>query len=313
MSENINKKQEVETTGHVWDENLQEFNNPLPRWWLLAFYGTVIFALIYWVLYPTWPLPNSWTKGIKTVEVKVDGKEEKLHWNTRTLLAEQLQSSTEAKNRADYYGKLAALGKIDDIEATENEGLKEFALQTGAVLFGDNCATCHGAGGEGKFGIYPNLTDDAWLWGGHYSQIEQTITLGRTGNMTPAKLTGLSEDEINDVAKYALTLSGNYTADEATERGKAIFEGKGTCFTCHGADGKGLPTMGSANLTDQIWELVPVFEAKNDEEKVAMMAHRITIGVTSQDDRVMPTWKERLTKEQIRALAIYVHELGGGQ
>lgn len=312
MSENIDKKQEVETTGHVWD-GVQEFNNPLPRWWLLSFYATVIFALIYWVIYPTWPLPNDWTKGIKRVEVKVDGKDEKLHWNTRTLLAEQLQSSTAAKNRDAFYGKLGALKKLEDIQATENEGLKEFALSTGAVMFADNCATCHGAGGEGKFGLYPNLTDDAWLWGGHYSEIEKTITMGRTGNMTPASLTGLTDDEITDVSKYALTLSGNYTADEASERGKEIFAGKGTCYTCHNPDGTGNIAMGGANLTDQIWELVPVFDAKTDDEKVAMIRTQVINGVTPATDRVMPTWKDRLTKEQIRALAVYVHELGGGQ
>ncbi|GAA5094658.1 cytochrome-c oxidase, cbb3-type subunit III [Wohlfahrtiimonas larvae] len=312
MSENIDKKQEVETTGHVWD-GVQEFNNPLPRWWLLSFYGTVIFSLIYWVLYPTWPLPNNWTKGIKTVQVKEGGEVKELNWNTRTLLAEELQSSTEAKNRDAFYGKLGALKKLEDIQATENEGLKEFALSTGAVMFADNCATCHGAGGEGKFGLYPNLTDDAWLWGGHYSQIEQTITMGRTGNMTPASLTGLTDDEITDVAKYALTLSGNYTSDEASERGKVIFEGKGTCYTCHGPDGKGVVTMGGANLTDQIWELVPIFDAKTDDEKVAMIRKQVIDGVTPATDRVMPTWKDRLTKEQIRALAVYVHELGGGQ
>ena len=312
MSENIDKKQEVETTGHVWD-GVQEFNNPLPRWWLLSFYATVIFSLIYWVLYPTWPLPNNWTKGIKTVQVKEGGEVKELNWNTRTLLAEELQSSTEAKNRDEFYGKLGALTKLEDIQATENEGLKEFALSTGAVMFADNCATCHGAGGEGKFGLYPNLTDDAWLWGGHYSEIEKTITMGRTGNMTPASLTGLTDDEITDVSKYALTLSGNYTADEASERGQAIFEGKGTCYTCHGADGKGVITMGGANLTDQIWELVPVFDAKTDDEKVAMIRTQVINGVTPATDRVMPTWKDRLTKEQIRALAVYVHELGGGQ
>ncbi len=312
MSENIDKKQEVETTGHSWD-GVQEYNNPLPRWWLLCFYATVIFSLIYWVLYPTWPLPNSWTKGIKTVEIQVDGKEEHVPWNTRAVLTHELQSSPEAKNRDEYYGKLGALTKLEDIQATENLGLKEFALQTGAVMFADNCATCHGAGGEGKFGLYPNLTDDAWLWGGHYSQIEQTISNGRTGNMTPATLTGLNDDEITDVSKYVLTLSNNYTPDEASERGQVIFEGKGTCFVCHGQDGKGVTTVGGANLTDQIWELVPVFEAKNDEEKVAMIRTQVINGVTAATDRVMPTWKDRLTNEQIRALAIYVHELGGGQ
>ena len=115
MSENIDKKQEVETTGHSWD-GVQEYNNPLPRWWLLCFYGTVIFALIYWVLYPTWPLPNSWTKGIKTVEIQVDGKDEQVPWNTRAVLTHELQFSSEAKNRDEYYGKLGALAKLEDIQ-----------------------------------------------------------------------------------------------------------------------------------------------------------------------------------------------------
>lgn len=313
MSENVNKKQEVETTGHVWDENLREYNNPLPRWWLLSFYGTVIFSLIYWVLYPTWPLPNSWTKGIKTFNITVDGKEETVDWNTRTRLADELQSSVEAKQRIEYYGKLADLKQLEEIKSPANESLKAFALSTGEVMFADNCATCHGTGGEGKFGLYPNLTDDAWLWGGTHSQIEQTITMGRTGNMTPASLTGLTDDEITDVSKYALTFSGNYSSDEASARGKEIFEGKGTCYTCHGEDGKGLANMGGADLTDQIWEMAPIMNATTEAEKIAMIRSQVTNGVTVETDRVMPTWKDRLSKGQIRALAIYVHELGGGR
>ncbi len=338
MSDNTNKKElenlETETTGHVWDGDLQEYNNPLPRWWLYAFYGTVIFAIGYWILFPTWPMGDSYTKGLYKVEIErpivqqsgdalVNAEDAnnapmekvKVHWTTRSRLVHELQSSPEALRRHEHFSEL--------MEKTETEILNDpnmikFAQNAGKTLFSDNCATCHGPQAEGVIGMYPNLNDDNWLWGGTLARIEETIAKGRRGNMPAGKLV-MSPEEIEDVAKYVLTLSNNYTPDEATSRGEELFFGKGACFTCHvdftkdPRKAQGNPLLGAPDLTDQIWEIVDINSKNTPEEKVAAIIPQIRDGVDpATTHRVMPAWESRLTPEQIRALAVYVHQLGGG-
>lgn len=337
MSENTNKKDlnnaEVETTGHVWDGDLQEYNNPLPRWWLYAFYGTIIFSIGYWILFPTWPMANGYTKGVYKVEIErpveqqsgdllVDVEDAdnaqmervKVHWTTRTRLVNELQSSPEALKRHEHFSELMA--KTEE-EIINDPNMIKFAENAGKTLFVDNCATCHGPQAEGIVGLYPNLNDDNWLWGGSLAQIEETITKGRRGNMPAGKLT-MTPQEIEDVAKYTLTLSNNYTPDEATSRGEELFFGKGACFTCHvdftkdPRKAQGNPLLGAPNLTDQIWEIVDINSKETPEEKVAAIIPQIRDGVDpNTTNRVMPAWESRLSPEQIRALAVYVHQLGG--
>ncbi|UNM96871.1 c-type cytochrome [Ignatzschineria rhizosphaerae] len=346
MSENINKKDlenlETDTTGHVWDGDLQEYNNPLPRWWLYAFYGTIIFAIGYWILFPTWPLPNTFTKGVYKVEIErpivqqsgdllVDVEDAdnaamekvKVHWNTRTRLVNELQFSKEAELRHKHFSEL--MTKTEE-EIINDPNMIKFAENAGRTLFVDNCATCHGPQAEGVIGLYPNLNDDNWIWGGSLANIEETITKGingkdggRRSNMTAGKLS-MTPAEIEDVAKYALSLSNNYTPDDATSRGEELFFGKGACFTCHVDFTKdprlaqGNPLLGAPNLTDQIWEIIDINSMETEEEKVAALIPQIRDGVDANTtNRVMPRWETRLSPEQIRALAVYVHQLGGGK
>ncbi len=349
MSENLKDKvgkqpvEEQQITGHVWDENICEYNTPLPRWWLISFYATVVFCLGYWILFPTWPLPNSYTRGMKKVTVQervvdeegnyvTDGQghyvteAKEVNWSTRSRLTNELQNSKQAKIRQENF---KALMETDVEEILNNPKLVEFASKAAAVPFADNCATCHNYDASGHIGFYPNLADDTWLWGGTVKNIEQTITLGRRGNMTAGHLL-MTPAEIDDVSRYVLTLSKdlngepNYIADERSARGEELFYGKGTCYTCHttpdpndmnarmpatGNYGRGAP-----DLTDSVWEIVDVNSYSTQEEKVAAIIPQVRDGVDmNTTNRVMPAWEGRLSPELIRALAIYVHELGGGQ
>ena len=155
-------KHTVQTTGHAWDGDLQEFNNPLPRWWLWGFYLTVLFAIIYWILYPAWPLGKTYTKGWFnniTFETK-DGKTETMHWNTRALLIKDMEDAQAKQQKYVDQLKTASFAEI-----AKDENKSAFAYSMAKVLFADNCAACHQQGGGGVIGLYPNLADDAWLWG----------------------------------------------------------------------------------------------------------------------------------------------------
>ncbi len=296
-------QQTVQTTGHAWDGDLQEFNNPLPSWWLWAFYATVIFSIVYWVLYPTWPVGKSYTKGVGNdiTYTTVDGKEVTTHWNTRALLQKDLAEAR--KDQAKYIEQLQTASYS---EIAKDEEKSAFAYSMAKVLFADNCAACHQAGGNGVIGPYPNLLDDAWLWGGTYEQIEQTIKNGRNGNM-PAFKAQLSAAQIDNVAEYILSLSGHEVNAEKAAQGESVFSSN--CAVCHGQDAKGQVLMGSANLTDSIWTIANVPAATALEGKKAALTNIINHGKSRQ----MPAWNNRLTDTEIKILTFYVHELGGGQ
>ncbi len=321
----------VETTGHIWDNDLQEYNNPLPQWWLWTFYFTLVFALIYWFIYPAWPVGSGWTKGTKTVSyTSADGGTEQMRWNTRSQLLWDLNDSSAARSQRAMFERVANT----EFESIVNDpSMLAFVRASGQALFGDNCAACHGRGGQGVAGLYPNLADDDWLWGGTMESIQETLYHGRMGYM-PAYNEVLTEQQLDDVSRYVLTLSGNLPVSEASQRGEAIFQGHlGGCHQCHGRDGKGLVSQGSANLTDQIWTIAKVPEARNPEARVAVVKRLVTNGV--MNIRNMPAWREtalaevalsdgtmasttngaqnRLSDEEIKILAVYVHQLGGGQ
>ncbi len=299
----------VQTTGHAWDGDIQEFNNPLPRWWLWAFYGTVVFAVIYFFVYPSWPVGGSWTKGLGSVSYTVDGQEQEMRWNTRSLLLADLHDGDAAVRQRQYLEQVA---QADFDTIAQDAEMLSFVRSIGSGLFGDNCAACHGRGGQGVMGQYPNLTDDAWLWGGTMADIEQTLHLGRNGYMPGFKAT-LNAQQLDDVAEYVLSLSGEAPASEATARGEAIFQGDtGGCYMCHGADAMGIQSMGAANLTDKVWTLVDVPSEEGVGAKRAVLREFISGGVP-WNSRMMPAWPERLTDTEIKVLAVYVHQLGGGQ
>ena len=299
-------KETVQTTGHAWDGDLQELNNPLPNWWLWGFYATVVFAIIYWVLYPTFPIGKTYTKGIMNniTYTTSDGKTTTTHWNTRALLMRDLERAREMQK--PYLDKVE---KASFAEIAKDQDMRAFAYSKAKVLFADNCAACHQAGGAGVIGLYPNLADDTWLWGGSHQQIEATIREGHHGNM-PGFKGRFSDAQITDLASYVLSLSKQAGVNAASaKRGQVLFEGTAGCFACHTKSGTGNTSIGSANLTDQIWTIANVPAQNTIEGKQAVVKHVIMSGVNRQ----MPAWKGRLSDTEIKMLAFYIYELGGGK
>jgi len=298
-------KPTVQTTGHAWDGDIQEFNNPLPNWWLWTFYASAVFTLVYWVLYPAWPVGGDYTKGVMNeITYKTsDGKETTTHWNTRALFLKEMQDAREAQEK---YLKDINASSFEQIASDEEKSA--FAYSAAKVLFADNCAACHQAGGNGVIGFYPNLLDDAWLWGGSFSKIQETITKGRNGSM-PSFKKRLNKNQISDVASYVLSLSGNKVDSAAVKRGRVVFTKAGGCVACHGNDAKGKTSFGSANLTDKIWTIADVNGADSSDAKIAAIVKVVENGKKRQ----MPVWKDRLSATEIKMLTYYVHQLGSGK
>jgi cytochrome c oxidase cbb3-type subunit 3 len=222
-SQSIRKGAKVETTGHTWDEDLAEYNNPLPRWWSWLFYLTIAFGLVYLVLYPglgSWRGTLGWTQVGQL--------------NEETKLAEQ------------QFGALYAKFSAMDAEALSKT---PEALAIGQKLFLNNCAQCHASDGGGSRG-FPSLTDRDWLWGRDAKTIEATIAGGRTGIMPPFG-EALDGDKIKDVAHYVMSLSGGAADSIRVAKGAETFVA--VCAACHGPQGKGNPLLGAPNLTDTVW------------------------------------------------------------
>ena len=307
MSKEKLQSQAVQTTGHAWDGDLQEYNNPLPRWWVWAFYVSIAFAIAYWIYFPAWPLAHSYTKGVGTITYTDDkGVQKTTHWNTRADL--MLDLAANAKIQQPYFAKVAAL-PFDQI--AKDPELNTFIASAGKQLFADNCASCHQTGGAGKVGFFPNLADDDWLYGGSYEKIQETITGGRHGYMPPFNEV-LDAQQIEQLANYILSLSGESVDPAKAQAGNALFHSETAtgCYYCHGVDAKGRQVIGAPNLTDKIWLWANVPAADSAAKKVAAVSAIIEHGVNKG---VMPAWSQRLTPEQIKVLTVYVHELGGGK
>ena len=211
------------TTGHVWDEDLRELNNPLPRWWMWLFVLTVVFSAVYLAFYP----------GMGTFAGT-------LKWSS--------QGQYEAEQEKARLAMVPVYAKYVSMNA-EELGRDAQAMGIGQRLFLNNCAQCHGSDGRGSKG-FPNLADNDWLGPNTMDAIKKTIVEGRTGMMPPmAAAVGTSED-VKNVANYVLSLSGSAHNDIAAQLGKAKF---GACAACHGAEGKGNTALGAPNLSDRIW------------------------------------------------------------
>ncbi|WP_315741572.1 MULTISPECIES: cytochrome-c oxidase, cbb3-type subunit III [unclassified Bradyrhizobium] len=276
------------TTGHAWD-GIKELNTPLPRWWLITFYLTIVWAIGYWVVYPAWPLISTNTKGL-------------LGYSSRAEVAVELANLEKIRGE-----KMAALATAPLADIEKDPALLALARARGKTVFGDNCAPCHGTGATGSKG-FPNLNDDDWLWGGTLDQIEQTIRYGaRSGNAKAheGQMLAFGKDgvlkpaEIIAVANYVRSLSGLPTRQgyDAAAGAKVFAE---NCAACHGDNAKGNPELGAPNLTDKIWLY------GSDE---ATLIETITNGRAG----VMPAWEGRLDPATIKAMAVYVHSLGGGK
>jgi cytochrome c oxidase cbb3-type subunit 3 len=296
-----------QTTGHVWDGDLQEYNNPLPVWWTYTFYVTIVFALVYWLAYPSWPIGKGFLPGMNSVSyVNAEGHEETWHWNTRAKLLAETQEAAAAQK--PYFDKIASLPFN---RVAKDPELNSFVVSAGKALFSDNCAACHQAGGQGKVGFFPNLTDDDWIYGGSFEKIHETLQKGRRGYMPPFS-EALSAAQIDELAHYVVSLSGAAKTDaDKTAKGKELFHSHAAaCFYCHGDNAKGRQDIGSANLTDKVWLWANVPGAESDAGKIDAVRKVITGGLNKG---VMPSWEGRLKPEQIRVLTLYVHELGGGK
>jgi len=297
MSEKKDETSGVSTTGHQWD-GIEEWNNPLPRWWLYTFYVCIVWAIAYTILYPAWPLVNKATAGL-------------LGYSTRAEVAEQI-SVVEAQNAA-LETKLAS---ADLNRIAEDAALHNYAVQGGASVFRNNCAQCHGSGANGlRMGSgYPNLLDDDWLWGGEIDEIAYTVRHGIRNEQSDdahyAEMTAFGRDEIlesediDKVVQYVLKISSQeFDAAMATD-GEALF--LDNCAACHMDDGTGDMVGGAPNLTDAIWLYGGDVAA-------------LTETVNNARFGVMPAWSNEyrtaggLSDSQINAVAAYVHQLGGGQ
>lgn len=299
MSDNQNSAGGVPTTGHVWDDDLADFTNQPPKWWMLGLTASAIWVVVYWLMYPGIPIAIA-GKHFEGFGLPGTGQ-----WTAIKELAE------DQKVLDDVRGKFE--NKLKDMTPAAilaDKELSEYVARSGKVLFADNCAACHGQNGVGsnqsgaKFAkreqglMAPILNDDDWLYGGTIDNIHETIASGRQGMMVAHKDT-LSAAEID-------TLANAVAKGEPTST--PLFAEKG-CVGCHGEDGKGMQAMGSANLTDKLWRF---------DGSVEGIKQTITYGVNSGDPdtrvAIMPNFTAagKLSPVEIKKLAVYVYKFGGG-
>jgi cytochrome c oxidase cbb3-type subunit 3 len=278
----------VETTGHSWD-GIEEYNNPLPRWWLWTFYATIVWALIYTILFPAWPLLTRATPGL-------------LGHSTRGAVAAEIERFAAAD--ADVRERLV---EADLVAGLDDPELRSYATKAGAAVFRTWCVSCHGAGAAGvQAAGYPSLLDDDWLWGGDIENIVYTIRHGIRNTLDPdARYSQmpafgelLSAEEIDQVVHHVLAISGQAHDAGLAAAGETVF--LDNCASCHGEAGEGNRDIGAPRLNDAIW-LYGGSEA----------AIRYT--VVNARFGVMPPWAGRLSEADIRSVAVYVHGLGGGE
>ena len=283
----VQKKQDPETTGHSWD-GIEEYNNPLPRWWLWTLYACIIWAVGYTIVYPAWPGISGATKGV-------------IGWSTRANVQTDLDQA--AAKLAPINAKLEAADLTAIVSDPELSG---YAKSAGAAVFNTWCVQCHGREGQGFVG-YPTLSDDDWLWGGDIEAIYTTVNHGirneedddaRYSEMPAFGDDYLEDAQIDSVVNYVMSLSGDPMDASLVSAGGEVFAEE--CVSCHMEDGKGDREQGAPNLTDAIWLYGGDYDA-------------IKESVTNSRFGVMPNWSTRLSDAQVRAVATYVHQLGGGE
>lgn len=312
MSDNQNSEGGVPTTGHVWDDDLADFTNQPPKWWMLGLTASAIWVVVYFLIYPALPIATSGTffkgVGLPGLNLHLPGTDAKddNKWTAIKELAEDQKVLDDVRGK--YENKLK---DMTPAAILADEELSRYVERSGRVLFSDNCAACHGQNGAGVFNANPRvaakerglmapvLNDDDWLFGGKIDEIHASITGGRQAMMTPHKDI-LAAAEIDALA--AAVAAGNPTSTP-------LFAEKG-CTACHNADGKGMAAMGSANLTDKIWRF---------DGSVEGIKQTIAYGVNSGDPMarvaVMPNFTAagKLSAVEMKKLAVYVYKFGGGQ
>ncbi|MGF1561080.1 MAG: cytochrome-c oxidase, cbb3-type subunit III [Geminicoccaceae bacterium] len=279
-----------ETTGHEWD-GIKELNNPMPKWWVWVFWVSIVFSIGYWVFNPSFPLGRTYIGGLFGPDARLN-----------------VQASLDEANaaKAEFTDQIAS---VDITELPGNEDLMQYATHGGEVYFQDNCVPCHGLGGAGQ-GFYPTLADDDWIWGGTIDEIAYTIRHGirndqsdesRYSEMPRYGVDGILErEQIEQVASYILSINQQDREFDAAmaEEGQVIYEEQ--CAACHGEEGKGDIYAGAPNLTDAIWLYGGEYE-------------QIVQQIWQPRQGVMPAFGQRLSDTEIKMLASYVYNLGGGQ
>jgi len=268
----------AETTGHTWDEDLGEYNNPLPRWWIWLFYITIVFGLVYLVLYPGL---GSYSGSFKWTSVG--------------------QYQAEVKQAGEQYGPIyEKYASMDLKQVAANPD----ARAIGQKLFLNSCAQCHGSDASGGKG-FPDLTDTDWLYGGDPETIKTSIMNGRNGVMPPLGPT-LGEEGTKDVANYVLSLSGRTHDSTRASRGKQKFAT--ICAACHGADAKGNQALGAPNLTDNVW-----LYGSSEASIVETVTKGRGTSTMVPGQSVMPAHKDALGEAKVHILAAYVYSLSNPQ
>jgi cytochrome c oxidase cbb3-type subunit 3 len=283
----IDPATQIETTGHEWD-GIKELDTPMPRWWLWTFYATIVWGVVYTILFPAWPLVSGATPGV-------------LGYSSRHNVAAEIAAAKQANSDLD--ARLVGT----DLAAVENDPeLLHFATAGGAAVFRNYCSQCHGAGAGGVVGRYPNLLDDDWLWGGTAADIQQTVTHGirydadpdaRYSQM-PAFGELLSPAEIDGLVQHILSLSGQEEDPALAAESQQLF--LDNCASCHGEAGTGGREFGAPNLSDGIWLY------GGDTAAIRTSIEKARFGI-------MPAFGGRLSPEDIAKVAVYVHNLGGGE
>lgn len=284
----VRKVIEVPSTGHSWD-GIEEYDNPLPRWWLWSFYATIVWGVAFLFFYPAIPLLSGATQGI-------------LGSTYRGNVAAEIQRFADAN--APIQAKLVET-PLDQIAADPE--LANYTANAGAAIFRTWCAQCHGSGAGGASG-YPSLLDNDWLWGGTLDDIHTTIQHGirdpkdgdtRYSEMPKFGADGLlDKTQIAQVVNHVLELGGQPHDAALAAEGRTVFADN--CTSCHGEDGTGDRAQGAPNLTDAVWLY------GSDPATITRIVHDGPFGV-------MPAWAGRLSEADIRAVASYVHGLGGGE
>jgi cytochrome c oxidase cbb3-type subunit 3 len=274
------------TTGHEWN-GIEELETPIPRAVFFFLGATVLFSLICWVLYPTWPLGSTFTKGLTG-------------FDQRNLVTEQV-AKADAERASAWAGKVETMSYAD-IKA--DPALMQPVKEAGRTLFVDNCAVCHGVSATGGPG-FPNLTSKSWLWGGEPEAIEETIKVGinstnddtRVSQMMAFGRDGvLAPEQISNVVTYVRSLSGAEGDAANIEAGKEVFAAN--CVACHGDNAKGSHDVGAPDLTDHFW----IYGGD---------VNSVYTSVYSGRQGHMPHWDARLSPLQVKLLTVYVHTLDG--
>ncbi|AQW56642.1 cytochrome-c oxidase, cbb3-type subunit III [Vibrio owensii] len=284
--------EEGEDMGHEYD-GIRELNNPLPKWWTYLFVSTFVFAAVYLTLFPglgSFKGVLNWQSSDQTVRTLEESKEA----IARAQENKQLNQYAKELDDADaYFGEAfrALAHNADGLRPIPEIAQDPEAIKVGQRLFLQNCSQCHGSDARGQTG-FPNLTDDAWLYGGEPAAIVTTIMQGRIGQM-PAWKDALGEQGVQEVVSYTLSLSGRKVNAREAEAGKARFV---VCAACHGTDGKGNPAVGAPDLTDQDWLF--------GDSRAA-----VTETVMNGRSGVMPAWKDILGEDKVQLVAAYVWSL----